>query len=74
MLERLDDSQILAAVEHTLQQCGPGCTDVATPIVIDDPALLRHVLVLYQLDLAATRARAAAASSDAEAIQAAAQR
>ena len=40
MLERLDDSEILAAVEHTLQQCGPGCTDVATPIVIDDPEKL----------------------------------
>jgi len=73
MLERLDDSQILAAVEYTLQQCGPGCTDLATPIVIDDPALLRHVLVLYQLDLAATRARAADPRSDAEAIHATAQ-
>ena len=30
---------------------------LATPIVIDDPALLRRVLVLYQLDLAATGAR-----------------
>jgi len=74
MLERLDDSEILAAVEHTLQQCGPGCTDVATPIVIDDPALLRRVLVLYQLDLAATRERAAAPRSEAEAIHATAQR
>ena len=73
MLERFDDSQILAAVEYTLQQCGPGCTDLATPIVIDDPALLRHVLVLYQLDLAATRARAADPRSDAEAIHATAQ-
>ena len=73
MLERFDDSQILAAVEHTLQQCGPGCTDVATPIVIDDPALLRRVLVLYQLDQEATRARAAAPRSDAEATFATAQ-
>ena len=73
MLERFDDSEILAAVEHTLQQCGPGCTDVATPIVIEDPALLRRVLLLYQLDLAATRARAADPRSDAEAIHATAQ-
>jgi hypothetical protein len=68
MLERFDDDEILAAVEHTLQQCGPGCTDLATPIVIDNPDLLRRVLVLYQLDQAATRARAAAPRSDAEAI------
>ena len=74
MLERFDDSQILAAVEQTLQQCGPGCTDLATPIVIDDPALLRRVLVLYQLDQEATRARAAAPGSDADAIHATAQR
>jgi len=65
MLERFDDREILAAVEHTLQQCGSGCTDVATPIVIDDPALLRRVLVLYQLDRAGNGVRSAAAGLDA---------
>ena len=54
---------------------GPLLTEYSPPpIVIDDPALLRRVLVLYQLDLAATRARAAAPRSDAEAIHATAQR
>ena len=67
MLERFEAGEIRAAVEHTLQQCGPGCTDMATPIVIDDPDLLRRVLVLYQLDQAATRARAADPRGDAEA-------
>jgi hypothetical protein len=57
MLERFEPNEIAAAVEHTLRRCGPGCTDLATPIVIDDPDLLRRVLVLYQLDQAATRAR-----------------
>ena len=67
MLERFEAGEIRAAVEHTLQQCGPGCTDMATPIVIDDPDLLRRVLVLYQLDQAATRARAADPRGNAEA-------
>jgi hypothetical protein len=65
MLERSDGAEIHAAVEHTLDQCGPGCTDVATPIVIDDPELLRRVLVLYQLDHAAAEARALAPSTNA---------
>jgi hypothetical protein len=69
MLERFDSSEILAAVEHTLQQCGSGCTDLATPIVIEDPDLLRRVLLLYQLDQAAARARVAAPRSDTETIR-----
>jgi hypothetical protein len=74
MLERSEANEILAAVQHTLQQCGPGCTDLATPIVIDDPVLLRHVLVLYQLDQAAMRARAAAPRNDADATHTTARR
>ena len=65
MLERFDDAAISEAVAHTLQQCGPGCTDLATPIVIGDPELLRHVLVLYQLDRAGSGARSAATGIDA---------
>ena len=65
MLERFDDAAISEAVTHTLQQCGPGCTDLATPIVIEDPELLRHVLVLYQLDRAGSGARSAATGIDA---------
>jgi hypothetical protein len=64
MLERGNAGEIQAAVEHTLEQCGPGCTDLATAIVIRDPALLRKVLVLYQLDQAATQNRAGAAHAD----------
>ena len=59
MLERFEGTEIRAAVAHMLEQCGSGCTDLATPIVIDQPELLRHVLVLYQLDQAAAEARAA---------------
>ena len=74
MLERFDDAEISQAVAHTLQQCGPGCTDLATPIVIADRELLRQVLVLYQLDQAATRARAAAPRSDVDATHTTARR
>ena len=74
MLERFEPSEIHAAIEHTLEQCGPGCTDLASPLVITDPDLLRRVLVLYQLDQAATRARAAAPRSDADATHTTARR
>ena len=60
MLERFDDAEIREAVTHTLQQCGPGCTDLATPIVIEDRDLLRQVILLYQLDLVSRGARPAA--------------
>jgi hypothetical protein len=59
LLDRSNPEEIQAAVDDTLAQCGPGCTDLATSIVIDDPALLRRVLLLHELDQAATRARAA---------------
>jgi hypothetical protein len=65
MLERFDDREITAAVAHTLRQCGAGCTDLATPIVIDDPELLRRVLVLYQLDRVGSGVRSAATGTDA---------
>jgi hypothetical protein len=63
MLERANAEEIQAAVEHTLEQCGPGCTDLATSIVIHEPALLRRVLVLYHLDQAAMRNRAGASNA-----------
>jgi hypothetical protein len=63
MLERSNAEEIQAAVEHTLEQCGPGCTDLTTSIVIHEPALLRRVLVLYQLDQAATRKRVGASNA-----------
>src|SRR5688572_6008672 len=44
MLERFEGAEIRAAVAHMLEQCGSGCTDLATPIVIDQPELLRQVL------------------------------
>ena len=65
MLERSGGNEISEAVAHMLRQCGPGCTDLATPIVIEDPELLRHVLVLYQLDRAGNGVRSAAAGLDA---------
>ena len=63
MLERFQPSEIREAVDYTLRQCGPGCTDLATPVVIDDPELLRHVLVLYQLDQPDVRERTSVAVS-----------
>ncbi len=60
MLERSDDAEISQAVARTLQQCGPGCTDLSTPIVIEDRELLRQVILLYQLDLVGRGARSAA--------------
>jgi hypothetical protein len=74
MLERFDGNEINNAVVHTLQQCGPGCTDLATPIVIQNPELLRHVLVLYHLDQSASSARATAASAEPSAASASARR
>ena len=74
MLERFEPGEIHAAIEHTLEKCGPGCTDLATPFVITDPDLLRRVLVLYQLDQAATRARATGPRSDADATHTTARR
>ena len=65
MLERFDEAEISEAVAHTLQRCGPGCTDLATPIVIGDPELLRQVLLLYQLDRVGSGVRTAATGLDA---------
>jgi hypothetical protein len=73
MIERSEAAEIQAAVEHTLQQCGSGCTDLATPIVINDPDLLRRVLVIYELDEVATRARTAATGTAAAAATTTAQ-
>ena len=59
MLEYERTEEIEAAVGHTLRQCGPSCTDLATPIVIDDRDLLKGVLILYQLDKFSTASRTA---------------
>jgi hypothetical protein len=74
MLERSNPDEIREAVAHTLRECRPGCTDLATPVVIDDPALLQRVLVLYQMDQAAARARASAPRANASATDATARR
>jgi hypothetical protein len=63
MLEAYDPDEIEAVVAATLRECGPGCTDLATPIVIRDPDLLRRVLVLHELDRIAARPRAARVAS-----------
>ena len=63
MLERFEPTEIRAAVEQTLRECGPGCTDLAMPIVVDDPELLRRILVLYQLDQHGAKLAAAAAAT-----------
>jgi hypothetical protein len=54
MLEADREHDIVAAIEYTLRRCGSGCTDLSTRRVARDPVLLRRVLVLYELDRAAT--------------------
>jgi hypothetical protein len=54
MLEGDREHDIFAAIEYTLRRCGSGCTDLSTRRVARDPVLLRRVLVLYELDRAAT--------------------
>ena len=54
MLEAERELDIVGAIEYTLRRCGSGCTDLSTRRVARDPVLLRRVLVLYELDRAAT--------------------
>jgi len=49
LLEAYDPDTIENAVTETLRACGPGCTDLSTPIVIRDPELLRRVLLIHEL-------------------------
>ena len=50
LLEAYDPAVIETRVAETLRACGPGCTDLSTPIVIRDPDLLRRVLLIHELD------------------------
>jgi hypothetical protein len=51
--ERQERGEIAAAIAHTLDVCGAGCTDISTARIVSDAILLRRVLVLYELDKAA---------------------
>jgi hypothetical protein len=62
MLEVGSHAEIEAAIEDVLRECGEGCTDLTTPVIIGNSELLRHVLVLRELD-AAAKPRAAARKS-----------
>ena len=53
MIERGERGEITAAIAHTLDLCGAGCTDISTARIVSDAILLRRVLVLYELDKAA---------------------
>lgn len=64
MLEDYAPKKIETAVAETLRACGPGCTDLSTPIVIRDQELLRRVLLLHELNRMATPARARASAAD----------
>ena len=55
LLEAYDPDTIENAVTETLRACGPGCTDLSTPIVIRDPELLRRVLLIHELDRESAR-------------------
>jgi hypothetical protein len=53
IIERRERGEIAAAIAHTLDVCGAGCTDISTARIASDAILLRRVLVLYELDKAA---------------------
>ena len=50
MLERHEGAEISAAVGEMLRRCGSGCTDISSNSIVSDPAMLRRVLYLYELD------------------------
>lgn len=62
LLESEREDDIASAIHVTLRRCGSGCTDLNTARVVSDPILLRRVLVLYELDRAATGSAAAGAA------------
>ena len=55
--------EIESAVDRALRACGPGCTDLATPLVMSNKELLRRVLVISDLDRRVEAARNVAAGS-----------
>ena len=64
LLERGDQEAIDAAVASVLHRCGRGCTDLLTATIARDPALLRGVLILHELDEAVAEDRASVARAD----------
>jgi hypothetical protein len=44
--------ETLAIVEQTLQTCGQACDGLTAAAVVDDPTLLREVLVIHAADTA----------------------
>jgi hypothetical protein len=54
---------IESAVDRALRACGPGCTDLATPLVMGNKELLKRVLVISDLDRRVEAARNVAAGS-----------
>ena len=57
MLENGRPEEIESAVDRALRACGPGCTDLSTPLVLGDKDLLRRVLVISDLDRRVEAAR-----------------
>ena len=66
MIENGRPEEIESAVNRALRECGSGCTDLSTPLIMDNKELLRRVLVLSDLDRRVEAARAIA-SGDAHA-------
>ena len=64
MIEMRPQSEIVSAIDYTLRRCGSGCTDLSTQRIARDPILLRRVLVLYELDRAATGRDLAVGAAD----------
>ena len=63
MIENGRHEEIESAVDRALRACGPGCTDLATPLVMSNKELLRRVLVISDLDRRVEAARSVAAGS-----------
>jgi len=63
MIENGQREEMESAVDRALRACGPGCSDLAMPLVMGNKELLKRVLVLSDLDRRVEAARGLAASS-----------
>lgn len=55
LAESSSRSRLQEIVDETLNECGQGCFGIGTASVMDDPALLRDVLLIHELNNANAR-------------------
>jgi hypothetical protein len=63
MIENGRREEIESAVDRALRACGPGCTDLSTPLILSNKELLKRVLVISDLDRRVEAARGTATGS-----------